>query len=142
MVGAAFGSEEGPTVVELVGALDASGRTELSLVAEIGGAVAGHVQLSHGWVDARRALVDVLVLSPLSVDPAHQGQGIGGLLVAAAVESARGVRIACGVPRGRARLLRASWFRAGQCPGVHPPVAEDPRPGVPGGASWRRTRSG
>ena len=89
VVGAAFGVEEGPTVVELVGALDASRRTELSLVAEVGGAVVGHVQLSHAWVDARRALVDVLVLSPLSVDPDHQRQGIGGVLVTAAVEAAR-----------------------------------------------------
>lgn len=89
VVTAAFGREEGPRIVELVGALDASGRTELSLVAEVGGAVAGHVQLSRGWVDTRRALVDVLVLSPLSVQPEHQGIGVGGLLVAAAIETAR-----------------------------------------------------
>jgi putative acetyltransferase len=83
----AFG-EEGPTIVELVQALDRTGRTELSLVAEVGGAVAGHVQLNRSWVDAREALVDVLVLSPLSVDPTHQRRGIGTLLVGAAVEAA------------------------------------------------------
>jgi putative acetyltransferase len=88
VVTAAFGSEEGPRIAELVAALDASARTELSLVAEAGGVVVGHVQLNRSWVDARRALVDVLVLSPLSVDPAHQRQGIGGLLLAAAVELA------------------------------------------------------
>ncbi len=49
----------------------------------------GHVGLSQGWVDARRALVEVWVLSPLSVEPGHQRGGIGTALVAAAVETAR-----------------------------------------------------
>ena len=72
----------------MLAALDASRRTELSLVAEADGAVVGHVQLSRSWLDAREALVDVLVLSPLSVDPGHQRQGIGTLLVRAAVDAA------------------------------------------------------
>lgn len=46
-------------------------------------------QLSRAWVDARRTLVEVWVLSPLSVEPGHQGGGIGTALVAAAVETAR-----------------------------------------------------
>lgn len=84
----AFGPEEGPTVARLVTALDESGSTRASLVAEVNGGVAGHVQLSRSWVDARHALVDVLVLSPLSVGPGHQGQGIGSALLAAAVVEA------------------------------------------------------
>jgi putative acetyltransferase len=59
------------------------------LVAEERGAVVGHVGLSDAWVDARRALVDVWMLSPLSVVPERQGAGIGTALVAAAVETAR-----------------------------------------------------
>ena len=59
------------------------------LVAENEGQVIGHVLLSRSWVDARRALVDVLVLSPLSVLPSHQGRGVGTALVAAAIEEAR-----------------------------------------------------
>jgi putative acetyltransferase len=54
-----------------------------------GGAVVGHVLLSRSWVDARRALVDVLVLSPLSVHPSHQRRGVGTALVAAAIRAAR-----------------------------------------------------
>src|SRR5207253_823698 len=50
--------------------------------------VVGHVHLSRSWVDARRALVEVLVLSPLSVDPARQREGIGTRLLAAAVAEA------------------------------------------------------
>ena len=59
------------------------------LVAEQDGQVVGHVLLSRSWVDARRALVDVLVLSPLGVLPSHQGRGVGTELVAAAIEEAR-----------------------------------------------------
>ena len=46
------------------------------------------MQLSRSWVDARRALVDVLVLSPLSVAPEQQRRGIGAALLAAAVAEA------------------------------------------------------
>jgi putative acetyltransferase len=62
------------------------------LVAEEDHAVIGHVMLSRSWVDARRALVDVLVLSPLSVLPRHQRRGVGTELVAAAIETARRLR--------------------------------------------------
>jgi putative acetyltransferase len=83
----AFG-EEGPQIVGLLTDLEASGKVATSLVAELDEDVVGHVQLNASWVDARRALVDVLVLSPLSVVPAHQGRGIGGALVAAAITRA------------------------------------------------------
>jgi putative acetyltransferase len=84
----AFG-DHGPVVARLVDALRASGNLRAELVAEADGAVAGHVMLSRSWVDARRALVEVLVLSPLSVAPERQGQGRGSALVAAAVDAAR-----------------------------------------------------
>ena len=50
----------------------AAGPVRASLVAEVDGAVVGHTMTSRGWIDAERELVEVLVLSPLSVDPAHQ----------------------------------------------------------------------
>jgi putative acetyltransferase len=89
LVRAAFG-DEGEVVADLVDALNAAGRTELSLVAEVGGALVGHVQLSRSWLDARERLVDVLVLSPLSVEPGRQWQGIGTALVEAAIAGAAG----------------------------------------------------
>lgn len=88
VVAEAFG-DDGLHIVELLGALDASAATRADLVAEVDGAVVGHVRLSRCWVDAREALVSVLVLSPLSVAPSAQGRGVGTALLAGAVEAAR-----------------------------------------------------
>ena len=91
MVDRAFGKDDGaarrrasPTRTSPVDELRRLMSDEL--VAEEDGAVVGHVLLSRSWVDARRALVEVLVLSPLSVAPGRQGRGVGTALVAAAVE--------------------------------------------------------
>lgn len=78
---------EGRTV-GLVRALDATGATRASLVAVENREVVGHVQLSRSWVDARPSLVEVLVLSPLSVRPDRQRRGVGTALVAAALAEA------------------------------------------------------
>lgn len=73
----------------LVDAL-AAGPARLSLVAESDdGRVVGHTMLSRGWLDAPRELVEVLVLSPLSVAPQWQRRGIGGDLVRAALAGAQ-----------------------------------------------------
>lgn len=89
VVSSAFG-DRGRDVVGLLDMLDASGHSRISLVAEDArdGSIAGHVQLSHSWLDAQERLVDVLVLSPLSVRPDLQGVGVGTTLVAAAIEAA------------------------------------------------------
>jgi putative acetyltransferase len=81
-------AEEGVRVEALWAEIEQSDALRGSIVAERDGEVVGHVGLSHSWVDARRALVDVWVLSPLSVVPRHQRQGIGSRLVAAAVDAA------------------------------------------------------
>jgi putative acetyltransferase len=80
VVGAAF---QRPVVPELVDALRASTAwiDGLSFVAERDGAVIGHLLLTRSRLDAPRELIDVLVLSPLAVLPADQGQGIGSQLV-------------------------------------------------------------
>jgi putative acetyltransferase len=89
VVAAAFEEEPGGHVSRLLEALDAMGAKRASLVAVDGGRIVGHVQLSRSWVDARAALVEVLVLSPLSVVPDRQGEGIGTALIRAAIDEAR-----------------------------------------------------
>jgi putative acetyltransferase len=86
---AAFGAEHGPGIVRLLDALDRAGHTRADLVADLDGELVGHVRLCRSWIDARRALVEVLVLSPLSVVPHRQGGGVGTALVAAALQHAR-----------------------------------------------------
>jgi putative acetyltransferase len=87
VIAAAFG-DEGELVADIWAGLGHHKRA--SLVVEQGGHVLGHVGLSRAWIDARRALVETWMLSPLSVVPERQGQGIGTALVASAVGVARG----------------------------------------------------
>jgi putative acetyltransferase len=92
VVAAAFGDgrgDHGQEVADLWDDVVAAGHLRASIVAVEDGEIVGHVGVSHSWLDARRELVDVLVLSPLSVTPERQRAGIGSALVAAAVEAAR-----------------------------------------------------
>lgn len=88
VVARAFGP--GEPVPELVDRLRDSdaGRDGLSFVAVAGEDVVGHVMLTRSRLDAPRRLVDVLVLSPLSVAPERQAAGIGTALVRHAIAQA------------------------------------------------------
>ena len=77
----AFGQPLEANIVEAV--RDEPG--SFALVAEDGGAVIGHVQMSRAWVGTD----EVLALGPIAVTPDRQGVGIGAALVAAALEEAR-----------------------------------------------------
>lgn len=80
----AFGPADGPVVALLVGALRSSPAWDpaLSFVAEApSGQVIGYVLATVNLLDAPPRLVDVLVLSPLAVHPAHQHRGVGSRLV-------------------------------------------------------------
>ncbi|WP_159081597.1 GNAT family N-acetyltransferase [Nocardioides sediminis] len=89
---AAFGAED-PVEADKVAGLwtdvRASGHLLAEVVAVDGDRVVGHVGVSRCWIDARRALLDAAMLSPLSTVPDAQGRGIGTALVAAAVGAAR-----------------------------------------------------
>jgi putative acetyltransferase len=90
VISAAFGEDDpshGERVADIWARIGRHRRT--GLVVEQGGRLLGHVGLSSAWVDARRELVEVWVLSPLSVAPDRQREGIGTALVEAAVRAAR-----------------------------------------------------
>lgn len=88
VVSAAFGEPPDGRVVQMMRALRAGGAARASLVAVVDEELVGHVGLSRGWVDARRELVEVVVLSPLSVRPDLQRHGVGTALLAAALQTA------------------------------------------------------
>ncbi|MFI5710575.1 GNAT family N-acetyltransferase [Kribbella sp. NPDC051620] len=76
----AFGGHGG-VVSDLVDSLREAGAGSLSLVAERGGRVVGHVMFTSSLLDAPRRLVEVQVLSPLAVRPEFHRHGIGSALV-------------------------------------------------------------
>lgn len=115
-------------VARLLDALDASGHVRASLVAEADHAVVGHVQLNRSWVDARRALVEVLVLSPLSVSPEHQGQGIGTALLAAAVAEAERLGAPAVFLEGSPAYYGARGWSPGESSGFSRPSVRIPGP--------------
>ncbi|MCW2768397.1 MAG: N-acetyltransferase [Nocardioides sp.] len=123
----AFG-DDGERVADLVDALTADGSRRVSLVAEVDGKVCGHVQLSRSWIDARERLVEVLVLSPLSVAPDRQGQGIGTTLVRAAVEAAAADRAPALFLEGSPDFYGARGFESGASRGFLRPSVRIPEP--------------
>ncbi len=122
----AFG-DEGAKVTQLVDALQASDAySGLSFIAERERRVVGHTMLTRSWLDAPQRLVEVLVLSPLSVHPDHQGQGVGAALVARALDEAR----ASGAPavflEGDPRYYEALGVRTASAEGFERPSARIP----------------
>ncbi len=79
----AFGPEEGPEIVDLVSALlsDETAVPYLSIVAESGGELTGHVLFTAARLDSRGKSPVASILAPLGVLQAFQLQGVGRLLV-------------------------------------------------------------
>ncbi len=75
---AAFGR---PDEAELVDELRGDEHALLSLVANIGARVVGHILFSRMWIKTSRGLVSAVALAPVSLLPEFQRKGIGGLLI-------------------------------------------------------------
>lgn len=71
---------------DLVDELRAHGKVTLSLVAEEGGQILGHVMFSPGRIEGPRGTVPVEGMGPVAVQPERQGQGIGSALIRAGLE--------------------------------------------------------
>ena len=129
VVEAAFG-EKGATVAVLVESLQASDAFAdgLSFVAERDGEVVGHVMLTRGWVDAPRRLVEVHVLSPLSVLPEHQRNGVGSALVAHAVAAAEAAHSPAVFLEGSPAYYPRLGFEPGTAHGFTSPSVRIPDP--------------
>ena len=116
-----------PAVLALEAALD-SRHDSFGFVAEVDGRVVGHVRLTRGWIDAELRLVEILVLSPLSVMPAFQRRGIGAALTRHAVEQADLMAAPAVFLEGApAFYSRLGWRPAAEL-GVTPPSARIPAP--------------
>jgi putative acetyltransferase len=93
---------------DLVDALGQEGHSRMSLVAEAGGAVAGHVLLSALSIAGPSGTVPALALAPLAVLPALQRRGIGADLVRRCLDVARDrghrIVIVVGSPRFYSRF--------------------------------------
>lgn len=125
LLAAAFTGE--PEVVGLEDAL-AARSDSFAFVAELDGRVVGHVRLTRSWIDAESRVIDVLVLSPLSVLPRYQRRGIGAALTARAVEGAETVGSPAVFLEGSpAYYGRLGWRPASEL-GVTPPSVRIPPP--------------
>jgi putative acetyltransferase len=108
---------------------------DLSLVAEVGGEVAGHVMLTRASVaadDGGRAFV--LVLAPIGVLPERQRAGVGSALVWSALEAADGMGAPLVVVLGDPAFWGRFDFVAAYRHGIAPPVP------IPGDAFQARAR--
>jgi putative acetyltransferase len=74
----AFGRED---EARLVDALRDEGHVRLSLVAELGGVVVGHILFSNLPIVGETATVSALALAPVAVAPTYQRQQIGSELI-------------------------------------------------------------
>lgn len=70
---------------DLIERLRARGQLILSLIAEAGGQLVGHIAFSPVEVESNPAAVTVVGLAPMAVLPAHQSDGVGSLLVKTAL---------------------------------------------------------
>ena len=79
IVKAAFGSDSVPGLVRAM--RTSSAWRGLSFLAACDDQAIGHVAFTRGWLDAPSKLIEVLILSPLSVLPEWQRKGVGRFLV-------------------------------------------------------------
>ena len=137
---AAFGRDDEARIVDRLRASDAY-IPGLSLVAEDGGAVVGHVIVSRGHAEPSGE--PLLWLGPIGVAPERQGQGIGSSLVEAALTGATELGDACMVLVGDPAYYSRFGFVRAEPLGLLPPAGWpsqafqvavlDPLRGVPAG---------
>ena len=126
----AFG-DEGEAIVGVWSDLRQSEDLFTGLVADADdGGLAGHIGLSRAWVDARRELVEVGMLSPLGVRPDLQGQGIGAALVREVLQAAERLELPVVVLEGDPGYYSRLGLRPAADLGIEPVSVRVPAPAV------------
>ena len=105
----------------IVAALRAADALALSLVAESGGEVVGHIAFSAAAIGG--AATGWFLLGPVAVQPARQGEGIGRALVETGLDALRSRGARWGVLVGAPAFYGRFGFR--QSPGVVWPCVPD-----------------
>ena len=118
---AAFGRDDEARLVQRI---EASARAVegLSLVAEAGGEIVGHVLFSHADVATANAIREVLALGPVAVDPDLQRQGIGTALIQAGLSAAADLAEPMVVVLGWPGYYPRFGFRLAAELGIQPPT--------------------
>jgi putative acetyltransferase len=112
----AFGRPQEADLVDALRALDGF-EPRLSLVADDGGRIVGHVLFTELAVGGATALV----LAPLAVDPAHQGCGVGGKLVRDGLDVARHLGFQAVLVLGDTAYYRRFGFEPAALHGIRSP---------------------
>lgn len=119
--GLAFGQADEAVLVD---ALRDGGHGAVSLVAEDGGRIVGHVLFSRLPIEAGDRVVAGAALAPMAVLPERQREGIGSALVRAGLAACRMAGIAAVVVLGHPDYYPRFGFSAEAAHGLRPPFPE------------------
>lgn len=111
----AFGQ---PAEADLVDALRHSGALTLSLVAEDGDGIVGHIAFSPVTIAAADGVTDALGLAPMAVIPARQKTGIGARLITEALGRCEKMEYGLVVVLGEPAYYRRFGFVTSQPHGI------------------------
>lgn len=118
----AFGRD---TEADLIDRLRADGEVVASLIALEGGRVVGHILFSRLPIIRGDQEIAAVALGPMSVDPGHQGLGVGGLLVMRGLDTVHRRGKSAVVVLGHPGYYPRFGFRADLATDVETPYSGD-----------------
>lgn|SRR5690606_11040745 len=94
---------------------------ELALVAEVDGEIIGYILLTKIQIKSERESTTSLALAPVAVLPTYQGKGVGGQLIEAAHERAKGLGFAAVVLLGHEDYYPRFGYKSAKAYGIELP---------------------
>ena len=113
---AAFGGDAEARLVDL---LRDNGHSILSLAAEDGGEIVGHIMFSPMTIEGNGASWSAVCLAPVAVVPARQKEGIGSLLIQAGLAELRAAGHGAVILLGHPTYYPRFGFRPAREFGLH-----------------------